>query len=192
MEHTHSTIVVWDPSNKYLEGSIVDSATAPGLKARGVATLPIISKLLTLTGIGGYAKRSWGAGWAPDNMFPKLICPISLYGVADLRVINWKARLIPSSAYLSTAKANGILPSGQLMIAADSAQGAGFRGTVTQALNESPVSSRSLGLLDEFGGWTVGGKATLSNIGSGFYNFALYGSMPAVRIQWVAISLTEI
>ena len=87
-------IVVDDPTREFWSGSLVDSNRNRMLEARGVVTLPILPQLAKLSGVGGYAKREWGAGFPLDFLIPKMCCPLTMFCTRDYHHITWVARLL--------------------------------------------------------------------------------------------------
>lgn len=173
-------IVVHDPSGEFWDGGVVDSQRAEILGQRGAVCLPCDPALFRKTGVGGFMKRAWGAGWPLDAAAAESFCPITLWAEITHRRVHWAARLIPSPA-ASTGFARLIgLPS----------HASGW-SAVVQAEGGGLVKAETLGDPDEDGGWTVGGHGVVQLRGPGFYDFALYGMMPGVRCVWLAASLAQ-
>lgn len=174
-------VVVWDPSDEYWEGAIVEEAHLGALEARGVATLPCVPELFPRVGFAGYARRSWGAGWPLDGEVPRATCPIAIFAPGDpYRRIHWKARLVGE-------KGRGI----PLRLAAAEAHGNVIRPT----LRDLPTASNAadianLGDADDAGGWTIGGQAEIVLPGPAMIALCLYGSAPGMRVAWLAATLT--
>jgi hypothetical protein len=181
-------IVVWDPTNEYWDGSLVDGNRARQLEARGVALLPVNPELFKLAGVGGFAKRSWGAGWPLDYQAPRMACPLTLYCLKEKDFfLHWCARIAPDPAIADKVDEGGKF-NGFLRLAADSSQGSALH--VGLQGEPSPIDIRELGRRDVHGGWTVGGNAIVRPVQDGFYNFALYGNAQGFRVVWVAASLS--
>jgi hypothetical protein len=146
--------------------------------------------LFKRSGVGGYMRRGWGAGWPLDHSAPRLFCPLSLWLTPTHRNVHWIARLLPDPRRAADAKATGLADLlGFLRVAADSTQSAVHHAAV--AATAQPVDARTLGKTDARGGWTVGGDARISPALDGLYGFSLYGTMPGVRVAWAALSVTE-
>lgn len=182
-------VVVWDPEDVYWEGSIVDAAQALPLKARGVCLLPCDPKLFKRSGIGGYMRRGWGAGWPLDQTFPTLFCPLTIWASPTHRRIEWAARLLPIPSLVARAHEAGLDLAGMIRLTNDSTQSAVSQAAMSPGA--PPIDGRSLRRTDEHGGWTVGGSAAIHPVQDGHYGFALYGSLPGVRVAWAAITVLE-
>ena len=70
-------VVVDDPSGQYWEGALVKGREGHILRSRGVIVLPVDPRMFRFSGIGGYMKRSWGAGFPLTNVVPALNCPLT-------------------------------------------------------------------------------------------------------------------
>jgi hypothetical protein len=185
-----SHVVVWDPEGDHWEGSVVDGANAPVLRARGAALLPCDPDLFRRSGVGGYMRRGWGAGWPLDHSPARLICPLTLWLTPVYRVLHWCARLLPDPRRIAEAQEKG-LPDlmGFVRLAADSTQGQAHQAAVGAVAQ--PVDGARLGRADKRGGWIVGGETRISPASDGHFGFALYGTMPGARIAWAALSVVE-
>lgn len=176
-------LVVWDPKGDYWEGSLVDESTERALAAHGAVTLPVDSALFGQSGVGGYARRSWGAGWPLDTRVPQAACPLTLFIPMDHRVLHWRARLVLDARH----------PTGPLEGICSFMPAASRAGTARAGYSpdRSPYSARELGFGDDpQRGWTVSGKGTVGVAMDGYYEFAFYGSMPGVSVAWLAASTT--
>lgn len=176
-------IVVWDPEEKYWDGAIVTEEQASTLRAYGAVLLPVSPELFKRSGCGGYAKRSWGSGWPLDYSAPTMCAPICMFIEPGFSHLAWAARLIPDPQ-LRAAIAEGKRPAGVLRLTPTNAGGFSLRTTFTA--DTTHVGVANLGELDEFGGWTARGEAKMQLTQGGYYEFALYGAMPGVRVGWVA------
>ncbi len=88
-------IVVEDPENSYWEGALVDEQRAGQLRARGVALLPCLPDMFRRSGVGGYARRAWGAGWPLDSAVPRMVAPLTVYLAPEAGThVYWLARLV--------------------------------------------------------------------------------------------------
>ena len=182
-------IVVWDSTDDFWEGSLVDDTRAGQLSARGVALLPVAPELFKRSGVGGYMKRSWGAGWPLDSIAPRVVAPLTLFCNPAHRNIHWKARLVCDASVLAKVEA-GERFEGMLRLTADRGQATPFYAGFSPDPNEPVVDIRKLGKPDADGGWTVGGSGVASIPQEGHYGFALYGAAPGLRVAWVAASQT--
>lgn len=189
VQDTPQHVVVWDPEGKFWEGALVDYQLAKSLHPSGVVTLPCVPDLFRLSGVGGYAKRSWGAGIPLDSMAPQLVAPLTIFCQPEVRGMTWAARLVPD------VRADGRSPKGKLdgmvRFASDSAQRTPSRGAFVE-IGERPVMVRDFGEADEHGGWTIGGKGHLSLQGEGHYGFALYATAPGFRVVWLAAAVAPL
>jgi hypothetical protein len=178
-------VVVWDPEDEYWEGGVVDNAQGERLKARGVAVLPVLPELFKLSGVGGYSKRSWGAGLALDALAPQMVAPLSLYYTPQQRGLVWSARLVPD-AMRPVAR-----PTGRIRFAADSGQRTPHTASY-QEKSEAELRPEKFGEPDAYGGWTVGGHGLVSGGSEGHYGFSLYATAPGLRVVWVAATMVPV
>jgi hypothetical protein len=173
-------IVVHDPSGEFWDGGVVDAQRAEILGQRGGVVLPCDPVLFRKSGVGGFMKRAWGAGWPLEAAASESFCPITLWAEVTHRRVHWAARLIPSPGPTT----------GFLRLIGLPSHASGWSAPV-QAEGGGLVSANTLGDPDEDGGWTVGGRGVVQLRGPGFYDFALYGMMPGVRCVWLAASLAQ-
>ena len=187
-------VVLWDPSDEYWEGALVDPQVATLLRARHVATLPIEQDLIGRTAIAGYFKRSWGSGWPLGSKVPTLACPLVLYvqrdpnpAVPSPRRLNFAARLVAENPeVLSHAREGGGM-SGMIRFAADSGQRGAHAGGVGGD-QDSLIDVSKIGKPDELDGWTIYGGAKVNAPIDGFIGLALYSQAPGLRVAWAAVS----
>ncbi len=173
-------IVVSDPSNEYHAGSIIDISRARQLFAtRAVISLPVQPELFKMSGVGGYMKREWGAGFPLDAIVPRMFCPLTMYCSKEFSHLHWAARLVASET--------GRKHQGTLRLTADSSQASPLYQSLTEG--GPPVDCSKLGTPDARGGWVVRGTAELQVQQPGHYAFAIYGAAPGLRVAWAAISL---
>lgn len=183
-------VVVWDPEGDFREGSVVDGANAPVLRARGATLLPCDPELFKRSGVGGYMRRGWGAGWPLDHGAARLVCPLTLWMGPSHRIVHWCARLEPDPKRAAEAREKGLGDlQGFLRLAADSTQSTAHQAAVGAVAQ--PVDGRQLGRADARGGWTVGGETRVTPSGEGHFGFALYGMLPGIRVAWAALSAVE-
>lgn len=180
IQDTPQHIIVHDPEAEYWEGGVVESMRAHQLRARGVVTLPVIPGLFRASGVGGYAKRSWGGGLTLDSRVPSMVAPLTLYCTPEVRGLTWRARIIASDP---KAKHDGLV-----RFVADSGQRTPNKGSYTE-LDDKVTTLRDLGAPDPEGGWTIGGEGVIGAPHEGHYGFSLYASAPGLRVVWVAASL---
>jgi hypothetical protein len=185
-------VVVWDPSDEYWEGAVVDQIKVNELQGRGAVTLPCKPELFRYAGVSGYSRRSWGSGWPLDTVVPRLVCPLTMFISEDApKNLNWCARIGPAAEALHRINAGKEAAQGVLRMA-----GHEQRGTLrTPVVTDGPMSSNTveiskLGELDAFGGWTVRGRAKIHVMGEGCYGLSLFGFAPGLKILWVAASLS--
>ena len=180
-------IVVEDPKGEYWEGSLLSLPVSRQLKARGAAVLPIDPNLMKRSGVGGFMKRAWGAGYPLDYQRHAMCCPLTIYATVRHAKLHWVARLVPGDR-IAKLVAEGKPFEGSLQLTADSSQMGTHHAGMQQ--HQPPVASRDLGKLDELGGWLVGGESVVRLAMDGHHGFGLYGSMPGVRVAWLAATIT--
>jgi len=181
-------VVVWDPEDKYTEGSLVDDGVAAMVKGRGGSVLPVDATLFELGGCAGYMRRGWGAGWPVDFSMPKMFCPLTLYITKEQRTIHWSARLV--STLVRTGPGD-VDPrrDGVIQLAAAPSRGNTLQAPLTPKV--VPPRLMDLGPADAHGGWLIGGTAQVNVREEGNHSFALYGSGAGVRVAWAAIAATR-
>ncbi len=182
----NSWVVVHDPEGKFWPGAVVDALRANQLRPRGVALLPVVPQLFKLSGVGGYAKREWGAGWPMDEAVPRIHSPLTMYCVGEHTKFHWLARLVADQRFGAGATFDG-----SLRLAADHNQPNPLKVGLAPDPTRPSVDMRALGAPDVRNGWTVGGHATAKVPQDGHYGFGLYGSAPGLRVAWAAISLAD-
>lgn len=182
-------IVVDDPQGNYKDGSLIDATRNKQLTNVGVTTLPVVPDLFRKSGVGGYMKRSWGAGYPLAMDAAHLHCPISLYLDEHCGVMHWAARLVPSEELYPELKTDPPKQlDGFLRMNVDTGQVCNHRvGTASVA---SPVDMRELNMIDAQDGWTVGGILQITVPMGGHYGFGLYGMAPGLRVAWLAATAT--
>jgi hypothetical protein len=179
IQDTAQHVVVYDPKNEFWEGGVVTSIRAAQLRERGVVTLPVIPDLFRASGVGGYAKRSWGGGLPLDARVPTMVAPLTLYCTPEFRGLTWRARLVPEH--------DGPYD-GMVRFASDSGQRSPLRGSYS-ALDDRFTTLRDLPQADAEGGWVVGGEGVVGVGSEGHYGYSLYACAPGLRVVWVAASL---
>lgn len=191
MQDTPQHVIAWDPEGEYWDGALVDSALAHRLSsaARGVVTLPCLPEMFRHSGVGGYAKRSWGAGIPLDSMAPTLTAPITLFCQPDVRGMTWAARLVPDVR--SDGRAVQGRREGMVRFSADSGQRTPSKAAYVE-IDDKPIFLRDFGEVDAWGGWSIGGRGHVSISGEGHYGFALYATAPGYRVVWVAAALAPL
>lgn len=182
-----TNVVVDDPAGEFWEGSLVGKEVAAQVLSRGGATLPVDAGLFRLSGVGGYFRRAWGAGWPIDHMSPQRFCPMALWLPSTHRVLNWVARLAPDARALAALREGRPLD-GQIQVSSEPGRSSGHKAGLSP--EKLPVLGKELGPLDERGGWTVGGRARIGLQADAVYEFALYGWLPGARVVWAACSAT--
>jgi hypothetical protein len=181
-------IVVWDPSGEYWEGSLVDGDRARQLSLRGVVVLPVVPEFFQHSGVGGYARRAWGAGWPLDSGYPKLVAPLTLYCMKTTKGIHWAIRLVTDSELAVRAR-SGESFAGVLRFSADRSQHTPFYAGITD--DSKPRLVNDLGPPDAHDGWTILGSGNIMVPQEGHYGFGVYAMAPGLRVAWVAASVTE-
>lgn len=179
-----SWLVVEDLAGQYWPGAVVDVLKANTLRTRGVSMLPVAPRMFRLSGVGGYAKREWGAGWPMDEHVPRLHAPITVYCKEDLGNLHWLARLAPAGGAPKQLD-------GSLILVSDAQQPNPLRLGITPDEREPRVEGRALGKLDDRGGWIVGGKARCRVPQDGHYGLGLHGAIAGLRVVWLAVSQAE-
>lgn len=192
MSHIEEQVVVWDPEGEYWPGALLKApdlnqagqvvtgaGLADALAARGVVLLPVVPKLFRLSGVGGYAKREWGAGWPMSIGVPRNISPLTMYCTTDYGELHWVARLMGEGSC-----------EGSLKLVSDASQPNPLRAGLTYDGVMSQVDLRNLGPADKHGGWVVGGRARVKFASDGHYGFGLYGAASSLRVVWAAVSLS--
>lgn len=182
-------VVVWDPEGKYWEGSLVGPEVATLIRGRGGAALPTDPELFAVSGVGGYMRRGWGAGWPLDAMAPRSFCPLALYVTPEHRALHWAARLVADEGHLAAARERGIDHPGSIQIMSYSPRSNTFKVSITP--RTEVVKIAGLGKADDLGGWTIGGHAVAHPAMEGVAAFALYGSGAGVRVAWAALSAVK-
>lgn len=179
-------IVVEDRSGDWWEGSLVDATRANQLAARGVCLLPVVPDLFRQSGVGGYHKRAWGAGWMLDTAIPRIVAPLTMLCSRELPVLNWCARLVPEASFIDKLKVSPDLLSGFIQIAADPGQVHAHKIGVTPAETIHMKSLTQDMLVD--GSFYVKGTARAIPTADAHFGFGLYGMSPGLRVAWAAVS----
>ena len=184
MRNSDHYIVVEDPAAEYWDGSIVDSRRANILSTRGVVLLPVVPALMRLSGVGGYYKRAWGAGWPLASSPPKMHAPMTIYVVPEYRTVSWAARIMGEDDNRESYQ-------GQIRLAADGSQPHASNTAGVSGAHNTPVDFGKLGPRDEYSGWVIRGEAQILTAGAGgHFGLALYGEGAGLRVVWAAASLT--
>lgn len=173
-------IVVEDPKAEYLEGSLVDDEQARRLEHRGVILLPVVPDLFRSSGVGGYHRRHWGAGWSLNTITPRITAPLTIYASAGLPMLHWRAKLVLVGAPDAPLE-------GFLRFASDPSQAMPLKAglgpdcavNVREAFTPAVRAAGSL---------IVGGSVRASLPSDGHYGFGLYGTAPGLSVAWAAVS----
>lgn len=178
---TKQSIVVWDPTGDYWEGALVAPQRAEVIRSQGGCVLPAAPELFRLSGVGGFTKRSWGSGWPLNFLHPQLACPLTVLLTEGYRGVHWAIRLVDDGS-----REPGQIQ-GTLRLSSDTSQSYALKASLTPI--GSPILGANLGKPDEYGGWTLTGRATVHPPQMGHHGFALYGTMPGCRVAWAALSV---
>lgn len=178
-------VVLYDPSDHFWEGALIDPANASQVEAKGVATLPVMTESIGLNGAGGYAKRAWGSGW-PLKAHPSATAKVVLFVRPGIERFHWKVRIrhqqgpggdlhgqirfCPDASQLLTT-ASGLSAGGE--------QGAGFDLRKLEGMEESNAA------------WHVGGTFGMRVADYGYVGFAVFGHGAGFSIEWAAVSQTD-
>lgn len=180
-------LVVEDPTGEWWEGALVEESRKAQLEARGVVLLPVLPDLFRRSGVGGFHKRAWGAGWPVLPARPTIVAPLTLYCSASFAFVHWAARVMPSSEQYERIENSekGVIQ-GFLRFIADASQ------AIPNKAGCQPVVECDLSTLDnrtvQERGFIVRGSAKVSIPGDGHYGFALYGAAAGLRVVWAAAS----
>lgn len=186
---TNKYVVVWDPEGKYWEGSLVDHAVAQLVRGRHGAAIPTDPELFAISGVGGYMRRGWGAGWPLEPTIPTSCCPLSLFLTQAHRSLHWAARIVATEETRERVMMRGLEASGSVQIMSYAGRSNMFKASVSPRKGVQHL--RDLGPADKHGGWTVEGDAVVHPTMEGVATFALYGAAPGCRVAWAAISVTK-
>jgi len=186
-----SYIVVEDPQGTWWEGAIVDEGRQRQLEARGVVLLPCIPDLFRRSGVGGFHKRAWGAGFPIDPIKPAIVAPLVLYCTQHFNALHWAARVALDEAHLEKVK-NGdkaVFDGAFIRFIGDSSQANPNKCTVAPNViaNMSELDDRTL--VDD--GFILRGSSIASFSSDGHYGFALYGTARGLRIVWAAATQAQ-
>jgi hypothetical protein len=180
-------IVLEDPDHNLRPGMIVDAEHAHAYAGKGVILMPAMPELLVRGSICGFMQRFFGDGIELSEM-PGPVCTLALLGVAELRTLNWAAKLAPTPE-LGAEIESGKGALGKLRVIGDSSQACFNLAGVSQT-ETSVADFGNVELLAD-GEILVRGKATLNLPSIGPVGFALYGHGRQLRLLWAAISQTE-
>jgi len=197
-------VVVWDPNpglDRMPEGAAMRGPNAARVAETegGIVLLPVDAALFLAppNGCAGWARRAFGRGLSTGNDEPPVVArrfaPIALW--VDKRVggfLHWVARVVPAprSSSLSLAgsssRSEGGGMSGLLRLSVDPTQA----GVIGAGLGSEGASfdMAALGPTDRRGGWTLGGRHSISSFASGFLGMSLHGTARGILVEWVAVS----
>lgn len=181
-------IVVWDPEAAYWEGSLVGDSVVTSIRGRGGVALPVDPELFKVSGVGGYFRRGWGAGWPCDHGTPKMFCPMSIYTTPEHRLLHWAARLVPDERHEANLR-NGIQGPSTITIMSYPARANTYAAPVTPQQGLKPL--RELGPMDARGGWNLVGHVYANPSVEGNHAFALYGAANGLRVAWTALTIVK-
>lgn len=176
--------VVWDPKGDLPIGEVLrttqDMRRIDLAQRRGVVLLPCDTSQIDNPLSGIPFVRHWGKGWVFDQPSGRRACPMLNFVKTSMQTIFWAARLVPIDASIAG-------PQGILRLVTST----GIIGTIngTIGANAEPVTTSELGDPDQFGGWTVRGKAIISSTMDGYLATSLYGACTGFRVAWSAASV---
>lgn len=190
MANEQQWIVVEDTTGDWWPGALIDTTRARQLEARGVVVLPVVPDLFRQSGVGGFHFRPWGSGWSLESGVPRMTAPLTMFGVPEMTMLHWKARLVPEPAFLERIERD---------------EKNVFEGFLKISIDTSQVLVEKLGLVDREavdartfdkrtlrqGGVIVGGVVPVRIPGPAHYGIALYGAIRGMRVAWAAASLAR-
>lgn len=182
-------LVVWDPSNQYWEGSLVEQPQEALLAARGACVMPVEPSLFTRGGNAGFVKRAWGAGFPLSVGQPKIHCPITMLVFKDFRMVHWRARLVCNAEFDAKRENKEFRPGGMLRLIGDGTRELTHHMHLQSV--QPAIDLRELPAKDAANGWIVGGRCAIDAPMDGHYGFGLYGEGEGVRVTWLALTLTK-
>ncbi len=181
-----SFIVVEDPQGIWWDGAIVDEGRQRQLEARGVVLLPCIPDLFRKSGVGGFHKRSWGAGFPINPTRPGIVAPLTLFCSQHFNMMHWAFRVAMEPGHLEKVK-NGdkaVFDGAFIRFIGDASQANPNKCTLTPVVSPDFATFDERMLVDD--GFIIRGSSTCSFSGDGHYGFALYGTARGLRIVWAA------
>lgn len=186
-------VVVHDPTGTYWDGSLIQSTMKSMLATKGGVSLPIDAKTVTQGGASGWYKRAWGAGWPMDYPSSQLACRMLLAVPQGECVVNWAAMLVagpPIEEMLKVPDKLALMGNGILSLASDQQPSL---QTATYTPTTQPVGLKGLekDLRAGKGTCIVQGRGAVRAERSGVHGFAIYGTMPGMRVAWAALAVME-
>lgn len=181
-------VVLEDPQQQFWEGALVGLAQARVLEARGVVVLPVDTELMRLSGVGGYHKRAWGAGWELPLNAPQTFCNLTLFCLREYTRLSWKAKVVVDAGSMEAVEERKLR--GFLRITPDGSQVSPYKMGLRQ---EDVVDFSSYGIPQMHdGAFIIGGTASTFVPTDAHYGLALYGMGLGLRVAWAAVSQTRV
>lgn len=177
-----SKIVVFDPSGRLVDGTIIDGPKAENLAQHGDLLCLPYQTGREAEQLGGYARRGWGVpGWCLERNVGERVCPLLVRVDVDAPWIHWAVRLVPI----------GPNPTGQIRLVSDSSFGGPQCGALT-ATGGDVIQVERLARLDGPGAWQLTGRRRISVHTKGLMALSLYATARDVAVQVTAVSQTKI
>jgi hypothetical protein len=181
-------IVVEDPTGEWWEGALVDEGRQRQLEARGVVLLPVLPDLFRRSGVGGFHKRAWGAGFPLNASRPGISAPLTIYCSQHFTTMHWAARVAMLPECLEKVK-NGdraVFDGAFVRFIGDASQANPNKCTLNPTVTPDLATLDERTLVDD--GFILRGTSEVSFPGDGHYGFALYGTARGLRVVWAAAS----
>jgi hypothetical protein len=170
-------VVVFDGSNEYWPGALIERAKIAALEEKGTLLLPVDPTHFKRSAVGGFFMRPWGSGWPLNGGVPRLVTPMVLHVGSGSSVVHWAARLVPDR--------EATKPLGQLRLVSNGS----LANVVASGLSADPgVDLGKLEEPDEQGGWNIQGSARLTMGMDAYYGFGLYGAPTGVQVVFTALT----
>jgi hypothetical protein len=181
-------IVVWDPSQKVREGSILPGeGMAAELQRAGVITLPCEQELFERSPVAGFFSKHWGPGWPYAGRRATRGCGMLLYVAMQAQWIHWVARLAPINS--NPAQAEEL--EGMLRLTNLGGQAGASSGGISAVSEAVDLTQLAQQPRNASGEWVVRGQARVQLNADGFMALCLQGACAGVKILQSAVSLTR-
>lgn len=172
-EPSATAVIVYDPTDKRIEGDVVHGAELQRVRVEGAVALDSSSEMLAIAG-SGYVRRGFGSGVAVDSFKgPQLLCPVLLRIHAGKNALHW-------AAYVKrTSKREAMHGSLRLTVMPlDSGRAPGLETHAYVPLDSLP---------EDTDGWLVQGQASVDSDVTMALPLALSGVGKGVTVRWLAI-----